>query len=343
MCASQKELLVCILGPEDEGERLDKVLARHWPGYSRTTLQRWIEAGCVEVDGRVVSRGFKATAGSTVQAKPLPEPRSSVEPQDIPIDVLFEDEDLIVVNKAAGMVVHPSAGHPDGTLVNALVFRGSIQADAELPAPAQGSSDLGLSDSGVAHSGNEPLRPGIVHRLDKDTSGILVVAKNVSVHAALALQFRAHTIEREYLAIVCGVPKQARMRFDTLHGRHPVDRKRFSSKVKRGKRAVTHIEVVEGFQGASLVSCRLETGRTHQIRVHLSDHGHPILGDPMYGRAPVGLRDLARELGRQALHARVLGFDHPVQKRPLRFLLEPPGDFVRALEHLRSQAKLRED
>jgi 23S rRNA pseudouridine1911/1915/1917 synthase len=236
---------------------------------------------------------------------------SDARPEAIPLDILFEDASLIVVNKPAGLVVHPAPGHDGGTLVNAILHHTEVELGAD------------------------PRRPGVVHRLDKDTSGIMVVARTDAAREGLSALFAAHRMERVYEAICLGrVP--AEITFDTLHGRHPVDRKRFSSKVKVGKRAVTHVQRVRELRGATLVRCQLETGRTHQIRVHLADHGFPLLGDAVYGRAgkdPL-LREVAEELGRQALHARMLGFVHPVTGQSLRFEMEPPADFLRALARL---------
>ena len=304
---------VVTLSEDDAGERLDRVLARLCPEFSRTALQRWIEQGRVEQAGEVVSRKTKAQAGAEVSIHPAPPEEMSAEPQAIPLDVLFEDAHLLVLDKPAGLVVHPGPGHPDGTLVNALLYHADVRG------------------------GGDPLRPGIVHRLDKDTSGVMVVAKTPSAHERLVEMFQAHRLERAYLAIVRGRPPR-QITFDTLHGRHPSNRKKFTSKTDRGKRAVTHLERVELLHASSLVRCRLETGRTHQIRVHLADAGHPVVGDPLYGRSssdPV-LRSVATELGRQALHAALLAFDHPITGEPLRLETEPPEDFVVALNALRA-------
>jgi 23S rRNA pseudouridine1911/1915/1917 synthase len=303
---------VVTLSEDDTGERIDRVLARLCPQFSRSALQRWIEQGRVEQAGEVVSRKTKAQAGAEVSIHPAPPEEMSAEPQAIPLDVLFEDEHLIVLDKPPGLVVHPAPGHPDGTLVNALLHHAQVQG------------------------GSDPLRPGIVHRLDKDTSGVMVVAKTPVAHERLVEMFQAHRLERAYLAIVRG-KTPATITYDTFHGRHPSNRKRFTSKSDRGKRAVTHLETVELLHGSSLVRCRLQTGRTHQIRVHLADGGHPVLGDPLYGKS-IGdpeLRRVSTELGRQALHAALLAFDHPISDKPMRFETEPPEDFTRALEALR--------
>lgn len=304
---------VVTLSQDDAGERIDRVLARLCPQFSRSALQRWIEQGRVEQAGEVVSRKTKAQAGAEVSIQPAPPEEMSAKPQAIPLDVLYEDEHLLVLDKPAGLVVHPAPGHPDGTLVNALLHHAEVQG------------------------GTDPLRPGIVHRLDKDTSGVMVVAKTAAAHERLVEMFQAHRLRRAYLAIVRGKAPAA-ITYDTFHGRHPSNRKKFTSKRDRGKRAVTHLEGVELLHGSTLVRCHLETGRTHQIRVHLADGGHPVLGDPLYGRSsgdPV-LREASADLGRQALHATLLAFDHPITGEPLRFETEPPDDFQGALRALRA-------
>jgi len=304
---------VLTLAEEDAGERLDRILARRCPEFSRSALQRWIEQGRVEQAGEVVSRKTKALAGAEVSIQPAPPEAMSAEPQDIPIEVLFEDAHLIIVDKPAGLVVHPAPGHPDGTLVNALLYHAEV------------------------HGGGDPLRPGIVHRLDKDTSGVMVVAKTPQAHERLVEMFQQHALERAYLAIVLGRPPQS-ITYDTFHGRHPAHRKKFTSRGDRGRRAVTHLETVELLHGSALVRCRLETGRTHQIRVHLAEHGHPVLGDPVYGKS-IGdpeLRRVSTELGRQALHAVLLAFAHPITGEAMRFETEPPDSFQRALSSLRA-------
>jgi 23S rRNA pseudouridine1911/1915/1917 synthase len=304
---------VLTLAEEDAGERLDRILARRCPEFSRSALQRWIEQGRVEQAGEVVSRKTKALAGAEVSIQPAPPEVMGAEPQDIPIEVLFEDAHLIIVDKPAGLVVHPAPGHPDGTLVNALLYHAEV------------------------HGGADPLRPGIVHRLDKDTSGVMVVAKTPQAHERLVEMFQQHALERAYLAIVLGRPPPS-ITYDTFHGRHPAHRKKFTSRGDRGRRAVTHLETVELLHGSALVRCRLETGRTHQIRVHLAEHGHPVLGDPVYGKS-IGdpeLRRVSTELGRQALHAVLLAFAHPITGEAMRFETEPPDSFQRALSSLRA-------
>lgn len=301
-----------VVPPELAGERLDRALTSLVPGTTRAALQRWIEDGRVLVDGATARSSTRVRAGVVLLVTPAPPLPSDAEPEDIPLVVLFEDEHLVVIDKPAGLVVHPAPGHPSGTLVNALLHRyGGLPGEAR--------------------------RPGIVHRIDKDTSGILVVARSDAAREGLMRLFAAHHVERTYLAIAVG-DAPVRATYDTLHGRHPTDRKRFSTRVTRGRHAVTHVERVESLHGASLLSCRLETGRTHQIRVHLAEHGLPILGDALYGKAPKDprLAAAAAGLGRQALHAAVLGFRHPVTGRSHRWESPLPADFAAARAALRS-------
>ncbi len=314
MAKNDEQAIETVILPAEVGERLDRVLAGKGLGLSRSQVQRLFGEGRVEVEGRVAGVRDKAVVGQRVILRPLPPPPSAAAPEDIPIEILFEDEQVIVIMKAAGMVVHPAPGHAGGTLVNALRYHRDL-------------TDLD-------HESTE--RPGIVHRLDKDTSGVMVIAKTMPAREHLTALFQAHTIEREYVAIVQGHPA-ATLTFDTWHGRHPRDRKKFSSRVTRGKRAVTHVQLLERLHATSFLRCTLETGRTHQIRVHLSDHGFPILADPMYGRMSKDERTSAAGelIGRQALHARVLGFTHPTTGESLRFVAEPPADFMRALTSLR--------
>jgi len=312
MSESAPAPIVITLSEDEAGERIDRVLGRRCPEFSRSALQRWIEQGRVEQAGEVVSRKTKAVGGAEVSIRPAPPEPLSAEPQEILLEVLFEDAHLIVLDKPAGLVVHPAPGHPDGTLVNALLYHAEVQGGAD------------------------PLRPGIVHRLDKDTSGVMVVAKTPQAHERLVEMFQGHSLERAYLAIALGRPPQS-ITYDTFHGRHPANRKKFTSRGNRGRRAVTHLETVELLHGSALVRCHLQTGRTHQIRVHLAEHGHPVLGDPLYGKS-IGdpeLRRVSTELGRQALHAALLAFAHPITGEGMRFKAEPPEDFERALSALR--------
>jgi 23S rRNA pseudouridine1911/1915/1917 synthase len=292
------------------GQRLDAALARLEPSLSRAQVRRLVEQGAITVSGEVVKPAHRLRAGERI-AGAVPEARpTALEPEALPLAILFQDADVIVIDKPPGLVVHPAPGHGGGTLVNALLHH---------------CRDL----SGI---GGE-LRPGIVHRLDKDTSGVLIVAKNDAAHRSLAAQFKAHSVLREYLAIVRGAPRAASGTVEAAIGRHPTDRKRMSTRTKRGRAAVTHYSVEERLRGASLLRVRLETGRTHQVRVHLASIGLAVLGDPVYG----GAQALGAELGltRQALHAAVLGFTHPTSGERLRFESPLPADMARALEALR--------
>jgi 23S rRNA pseudouridine1911/1915/1917 synthase len=267
----------------------------------------------------------KVREGDIVDVIPAGARRSEARAEaGIAFGVLYADEAVVVVNKPAGLVVHPARGHAGGTLVNGLLARGYFDAVAASGPFADPRDAEGF------------LRPGIVHRIDKGTSGILVVARTAQARERLKEQFAAHTIERAYDAIALGDVTQTR--HDTLHGRHPRDRLRFTSRVREGRRAATDVTVLERFRGcATYVRCRLETGRTHQIRVHLAESGTPILGDPLYGRPPVdeAMRAIAEALGHQALHARVLGFVHPATGETMRFEAPLPEDFERALGELR--------
>jgi 23S rRNA pseudouridine1911/1915/1917 synthase len=291
------------------GERLDKALAAA-SGLSRERVKALLGLGRIVVDGNPAGQASVKLAAGTAFRINVPEavPAAAVA-QDIPLAIAFEDEHLIVVDKPAGLVVHPAAGNLDGTLVNALLHhcRGQL-------------SGIG----GVA-------RPGIVHRIDKDTSGLLVVAKTDVAHEGLARQFADHSIERAYLALVSGHPMPPSGTVRGNIARSSANRKKMALVDEgRGKRAVTHYRLLESFDGASLVECRLETGRTHQVRVHMASIGHALLGDPVYGRTPPKLRPILAELRfrRQALHAAVLGFVHPVSSEKLRFVSTLPADLV---------------
>ena len=296
------------LEPAHAGWRLDRALAAVVPTLSRERLKALIRSGAVETRGAPVRDPAAKVKGDEKLRVAVPEPRPAHnEPQDIPLTILFEDEHLLVVDKPAGLVVHPAAGNLDGTLVNALLHHCAGKL-----------SGIG----GVA-------RPGIVHRIDKDTSGLLVVAKTDVAHEGLAKQFAAHSIDRRYLAIVNGVPKTASGKIDAPLARSAANRKKIAIvEGKRGKRAVTHWKRLEALKGAALVECRLETGRTHQVRVHMASIGHPLVGDPVYGRSGKTQGKLLKELGfnRQALHAADLGFTHPVTKGKLSFSSPMPPD-----------------
>lgn len=290
----------------DRGERFDRFLASKLDQLSRSRIQALIEEGLVTVAGKPVKASARLVGGEQIVVV-VPDPVAA-EPkaEALPLTVLYQDRDLLVIDKAAGMVVHPGAGHQQGTLVNALLHH---------------VRDL----EGV---GGE-LRPGIVHRLDKDTSGVMVIAKHERALAALQKAFAERSVEKIYLAFIAGEPPDAGT-FRTLHGRHPIHRQRFTGKVKRGKPAVTHYRVLERLRGAALVEVRLETGRTHQIRVHFSEAGFPLLGDPIYGSRR------SQRLGapRLALHAHRLAFAHPIKKRRVEVEAPLPPDLKKLREAL---------
>lgn len=312
--------------PEARGIRLDRWLASALPQFSRSRLQALIAEGAVAIDGEAVHvSGLRLRPGQTVALRPPPPAPAEPVAQDIPLTVLYEDADLIVIDKPAGLVVHPAAGHEDGTLVNALL------------------AHCGASLSGIGGV----RRPGIVHRLDKDTSGVLVVAKNDRAHQALSAQFADHgrtgPLERAYLALVWGMPRRPHGTIEAALDRSSRNREKMAVvEDGRGRAAITHYEVIETYPAgaadpiASLVRCELETGRTHQIRVHMAHLGHPLLGDRTYGSAfmtkaaklPEMARQALDELGRQALHAALLGFAHPVTGEALSFTSDTPGDFA---------------
>jgi 23S rRNA pseudouridine1911/1915/1917 synthase len=310
-------------GPRDENKRLDRLVVAWLDEIgrpsSRATVQRWIAEGRVRVDGATARASATVAVGAVVLVEPSAPPPTAASPDpSVELDVVYEDEHLVIIDKPAGLVVHPAPGHRDKTLVNGLLARGGFE---------RGQGDDGL------------FRPGIVHRIDKGTSGLLVVAKNDSTREALKAQFAAHTIEREYVAVVVGGARDAT--YESLHGRHPVDRLRFTTHVRRGRRAVTHVRVAARWALASLVACRLETGRTHQIRVHLSELAKtPILGDPLYAKPPKDptLRRLAEGLGRQALHAAVLGFVHPATGESVRWEAPLPPDLTSVIDELARDA-----
>ncbi len=302
---------------EHDGQRLDQVLATLVPQQSRSQLQRLIKDGRVSVDSKPqVKVSTPVQAGQTIDLDiPPPEP-TNTPPQDLPLDIVFEDEDLLVINKAAGMVVHPAAGHGEGTLVNALLHH--VQ-------------DL----SGI---GGEQ-RPGIVHRLDRGTSGLMVIAKNNETHEALSRQFHDREVEKEYIALIWGVLRQGHRIEDPI-GRDPVHRKKMTTtkRAVRARTAVTRITWAEHFPGLALVGVAIATGRTHQIRVHLSSIGHPVVGDALYGgihrRVPLELRAV-QKLDRSFLHAAKLAFTHPRDGRPMKFESPLPEDLVKVIDQLK--------
>ncbi|GAA6392719.1 RluA family pseudouridine synthase [Clostridiales bacterium] len=295
------------LTADREGERLDAFLARSVPDLTRSAAQRLLERGAVTLRGRAAKKNDKTRLGDSLTVC-LPEPQPvDLVPQNIPLDVIYEDDDVIVVNKPVGLVVHPAPGHPDGTLVNALLYH------------------CGTSLSGI----NGELRPGIVHRIDRDTSGLIVAAKNDRAHLALAAQLQDHSLARVYEAVAVGGFREDCGTVDAPLGRHPVDRKKMAVDRKNGREAVTHWSVLARYPGYTHVECRLETGRTHQIRVHLASIGHPLLGDTVYGS-----KKPWPGLAGQCLHARRLRFVHPSTGEPLELECPLPDWFRDVLEKL---------
>lgn len=289
------------------GARIDSWLAGQLEGFSRTYVKKLIDEGRVLVGNKAVKSNYRISSGDIVRLKvPKPE-KLKVLPEKIGLDIVYEDEDVLVVNKPKGMVVHPAAGNYTGTLVNALMeYCGESLSDI-----------------------NGVIRPGIVHRIDKDTSGILVVAKSNRAHDALSKKLKQHDIERVYLALVEGIIREESGKVDAPIGRHPVERKKMSVNLKNGRNAVTHFRVLQRFKEATFIELKLETGRTHQIRVHMSYIGHPIMGDAVYGR-----RKQKNDIEGQALHAKLLGFDHPVTGKYMEFEVDLPEYFQKLLKEL---------
>ncbi|MCC7667057.1 RluA family pseudouridine synthase [Liquorilactobacillus satsumensis] len=283
--------------------RVDKVAATLFSTYSRSQLKQWIIGGQLQVNGQTVKPNYQVHLGDELELTPPPIKQISLAPEKIPLEVVYEDPDVLVVNKPQGMVVHPSAGHPDHTLVNALLAHSPLSTI------------------------NGEFRPGIVHRIDKDTSGLLMVAKNDFAHRSLAAQLKAKSNVREYLALVHGVIKEEKGTINAPLGRSPKDRKK-QAVVADGRPAVTHFSVVRRYQNYTLIKCFLETGRTHQIRVHLKYIGHPLAGDPLYGPTKT-----LKGHG-QFLHAGKLGFKHPRSGKQLLFEVPPPAIFKKILERL---------
>ena len=312
------EQIACRIPENCAGMRLDQVLVLLLPAYSRSRLQQWLKAGSLRVDGRVWRPRDPVSGGETVHGELALAPETVAVAQDIPLDIRYEDADLLILDKSAGLVAHPAAGNRDGTLVNALLYR--CPELATLP------------------------RAGLVHRLDKDTTGLLVVARNLRAHAALVEQLQARRIEREYLAVVNGVPV-AGGTVDAPIGRHPVDRQRMAV-VSSGKPAMTHYRVIRRFRAHTLLRVKLETGRTHQIRVHMAHVRLPLLGDPVYGgrlRLPpnASLRcvEAIQNFHRQALHAERLALTHPATGARLEWRAEVPADLLALLEVLSEDMK----
>lgn len=292
---------------DQTGERLDAAIARLVPGLSRSQAQRLLEEGLVTFEGNPLKKNEKSRAGMILDIT-LPEAaETDLQAQDIPLDIRYEDSDVIVINKPKGLVVHPAPGHPDGTVVNALLHH------------------CGDSLSGI---GGEK-RPGIVHRIDKDTSGLLIAAKNDFAHAHLSAQLKDHSLVRTYECIVCGNLKEDSGTIDAPIGRHPTDRKKMAVTEKNSRNAVTHWEVIARYRGYTHVRCKLETGRTHQIRVHLAWRNHPIVGDMVYGHKKPELG-----LDTQCLHAAALDFIHPRTGQPVHVECELPEYFKKALSKL---------
>lgn len=304
------DFLVLTVQPEDESVRIDKYLSAQMETLSRSYLQKLLKEGQVFVNGAAVKPNYKVARKDEIRVSLPKEQEPEIEAENIPLDILYEDTDLLVVNKPKNMVVHPAAGHYEHTLVNALMYHCRNQL------------------SGI----NGVLRPGIVHRIDKDTTGALVVCKNDMAHQGLAEQLAVHSITRRYRAVVHGNLKENTGTIEGTIGRHPTDRKKMAMNVKNGKPAVTHYQVLERLNGYTYVECRLETGRTHQIRVHMAAIGHPLLGDELYGpkKCPV------KNLQGQTLHAMVLGFQHPGTKTYMEFTAPLPEYFQNLLKKLKS-------
>ena len=299
-----------IVEESQKGFRIDKFLSDSIEGKSRSFIASVIENGEATVNGKIVTKSYKVSAGDEVVVTLSEATELEAIPQDIPLDIVYEDEDIIVVNKPKGMVVHPAAGNPDSTLVNALLFHCKGQL------------------SGI----NGVMRPGIVHRIDKNTSGLLVVAKSDRAHISLSEQIKEHSMTREYRAIIYGHLKDAEGSVDAPIGRSATDRKRMCVTDKNSKNAITHYTVLEEMKDFSYISCKLETGRTHQIRVHMSYVGHPLAGDDVYGPKKV-----ITELSGQCLHAKRLGFLHPVTGQYLEFDSDLPEYFISFLDKIRKR------
>ena len=292
----------------DEGLRLDRFLSEELEDHSRSFLQKLIKEGLVTVDGKPVKANYRLSAGQQVSVQVREPEEVNIEPQEMPLDILYEDGDVCIVNKPKGMVVHPAAGHYRDTLVNGIMYH------------CQDSL------SGI----NGSLRPGIVHRIDKDTTGALIICKNDKAHSCIAEQLKEHSITRRYRAIIIGNLSEDEGTVDAPIGRHPTQRKKMAVNRNNGKRAVTHYRVLARFRGYTYIECRLETGRTHQIRVHMASIGHPLLGDTVYGPA----KQAYPSLEGQTLHAMVIGFVHPTTGAYMEFVAPLPAYFAELLQKL---------
>jgi len=324
-----EDILLLDTEPDATGERLDRWLAAQIPELSRTRLKQLILQGAVVMNGKTcLDPSLKLKSGAALAIVVPPPEDDTPTPENIPLDIVYEDADLLVVNKPAGLVVHPAPGHRSGTLVNALLHH------------------CGDSLSGIGGV----RRPGIVHRLDKDTSGLMLVAKNDKAHAGLSAQLADRTLSRRYLAGVWGVPSPKKGSVNEPVGRHPTNRQRMAVNARQGRNATTHYEVREAYgHAAALVECRLETGRTHQVRVHMAHIKHPLIGDPVYGEQPTKAAALLKKEGyndkekdailgfsRQALHAWKISFVHPTTGANRSFETNPPADLLRLINHLKS-------
>lgn len=309
----ESTLALRVLTPdeEQEGLRVDRFLADELGDLSRTRIQSLMDDGLITLGGKKLKSSYKVSAGDEITVR-LPAPElPDIEPEDIPLDILYEDSDVLIVNKPKGMTVHPAPGHLGGTLVNAVMWH------------------CGESLSGI----NGILRPGIVHRIDKNTTGALIVCKNDAAHRSIAAQLKEHSITRRYLGVVIGAPREDESVIEGNIGRDPKERKRMAVVRDGGKPAVTHVKVLERFNGYSLCEFRLETGRTHQIRVHMSHTGHPLLGDDVYGGKRSGFA-----LEGQTLHAGIIGFIHPSTGEYMEFTAPLPDYFEDLLARLRSMS-----
>lgn len=310
--SERSEKINFTISPELVGQRIDRVITQTMKSQdvTRSAVQKWLEEGFVLVNSKKVSKNYASRAGDSVEVQIPPPVLMQAEPEDIPLDVAYEDKDLLVVNKPKGMVVHPATGNYSGTLVNALLHYCKGQL------------------SGI----NGVIRPGIVHRIDKDTSGLLIVAKNDFAHQSLAQQIKVHSFTRMYEAVVCGTLKTDSGTIDAPIGRHPVDRKKMAVTEKNSRNAITHYEVLGRYAGYTHVRLRLETGRTHQIRVHMASIGHPVAGDFVYGKTD----KKTASLNGQCLHAKYISFSHPRDGREISVDSSLPDYFTDFLRKLRA-------